>query len=85
MKKTFEPVTDTIKHTSGKLTKFMMLISKEKNLALENLNKKLLERLNDRSLSASHLLSSLSIFTKCEHNRHFKLVKDPQSNNVNDL
>ena len=80
-----EPVTDTIKNISENLTKTMMLTSKENNKAIENLNDKLLEIMNDRGIKASHLLSPLSQITNPEKASQFKLVKDSNSNRVNDL
>ena len=59
--------------------------SKEKNLALENLNNKLLEIMNDRGILASYLMSPLSKVTNPEKTTQFKLVKDASSNRVNDL
>ena len=41
MKKVFELVTKTTKDVSEDVTKTMMITSKENNLALENLNKKI--------------------------------------------
>ena len=58
-KKLFEPVTDTIKNTSENITKTMMLTSKENKKALENVNDKLLEIMNDRGIIASYFLSRL--------------------------
>ena len=62
-----------------------MLTSKKNNKALENLNEKLLQILNNRSKVASDLLSPLSNITNPEYISQFKLVKDPNSNRVNDL
>ena len=59
MKKVFEQVTDTIENTSEDLTKTMVLISKENNKVIQNLNNKLLEFLSGRDILASHLLSPL--------------------------
>ena len=85
MKKVLEPVTKTIKDVSEGVTKTMMITSKENNLALEKLNNKLLEVMNDRGIVASYLLSPLSKITNPENNTQFKLVKDHNSNRVNDL
>ena len=83
--KAFEPVTDTTKITSEDLTKTMMLTSEENKKALENLNDKLLEIINDRGILASYSLSPLSKTTNLENKSQIKLVKDPQSKRVNDL
>ena len=41
--------------------------------------------MNDRGIIASYLLSPLSKFTNLEKNIQFKLVRDSNSNTVNDL
>ena len=63
----------------------MMLTSKENNKALENLNDKLLAIINDRGMISSSLLSPLSKITNAQNTIQFKLVKDSNSNRVNDL
>ena len=85
MKKLYEPLTDTIKNTSENITKTIAEYSKENNLALENLNNKLVEIMNDRGILASYLMSPLSKITNSENTTQFKLVKDSASNRVNDL
>ena len=55
------------------------------NKAIENINIKLLEKLNDRGILASYLMSSLTKITNPENSSQFKLVKDSSSNRVNDL
>ena len=85
MKKVFEPVTKSLKNTSEKLTKAITESSKENNLARENLNNKLLKIMNDRGILASYLMSPLSKITNPENTTQFKLVKDHNSNRVNDL
>ena len=86
MKKVFAPVTKTIKHVSEDVTKTtMMVTSKENNRALENINNKRLEIMNDRGIIASYLLSALPKITNPENSTQFKLVKDTTSNRVNDL
>ena len=85
MKKVFEPVTKTIKDVSQDVTKNIMITAKENNLALENLNNKLSEIMNDRGILASYLMSPLSKITSPENSTQFKLVKDLNSNRVNDL
>ena len=85
IKKVFEPVTDTIKKTSENLTKTLNESSNKINQTLETLNNKLLEKLNDRGILASYLMSLLSTITNLEITSQFKLVKDSSSNRVNDL
>ena len=62
-----------------------METSLKNNQAIENLNNKLFEIMNDRGILATYLLSSLSKITNLENTSQFKLVKDPSSNRVNDL
>ena len=85
MRKVFEPVTKSLEKTSENLTKAITESSKENNLALESLNNKLLEIMNDRRILASFLMSPLSKITNPENTSQFKLVKDHNSNGVNDL
>ena len=85
MRKVFEPVTKSLETTSENLTKAVTESSKENNLVLEKLNNKLLEIMNDRGILASYLMSPLSKITNPENSTQFKLVKDHNSNRVNDL
>ena len=57
MKKVFELVTKTLEKTSLDITKTMTENSIENNQALENLNNKFLEIMNDRGILASYLMS----------------------------
>ena len=83
--KLFEPVTKSIKDGSEEVTKTISETSIKNNQALENLNNKLLEIMNDRGILARYLMSSLSKITNPENTSPFKLVKDHNSNRVNDL
>ena len=85
MKKVFEPVTKSLENTSENLTKAITETSIKNNLAIENINNNLLEIMNDRGILATCLMSPLSIITNPENSSQFKLVKDPNSNRVNDL
>ena len=85
VKKVFQPVTKSLENTSKDITKAITETSKEKNLALENSNNKLLEIMNDRGILSSYLMSPLSNITNPEKTSQFKLVKDHNSNRVNDL
>ena len=85
LKEVFEPVTKTLEKTSQDITKTMTETSIKNNEALENLNNKLLEIMNDRGILASYLMSPLSKITNPESSTQFKLVKDSNSNRVNDL
>ena len=85
MKKVFEPVTKSLANTSENLTKVITETSIKNNLAIENINDKLLEIMNDRGILATYLMSPLSRITNPENTTQFKLVKDHNSNRVNDL
>ena len=79
--KLFEPVTKSIKE----LTKTITETSIKNNQAIENLNNKLLEIMNDKGIISSYLLSPLAKITNPENTTQFKLVKDSSSNRVKDL
>ena len=85
MKKVFEPVTKSIENTSQNITKTIAETSLKNNQAIENLDNKLLEIMNDRGILASYLMSPLSKITNPENTSQFKLVKDHNSNRVIDL
>ena len=85
MKKVFEPVIKSLENTSQDITKTIVETSKNNNTAKENLNNKLLEIMNDRGISASYLMSPLSKVANPEGTSQFELVKDPNSNRVNNL
>ena len=84
-KKLFEPVTKSLENTCQDITKTIMENSNNNTKALEILDNKLLEIMNDRGILESFLLSPLSKITNPENSTQFKLVKDPSSNRVNDL
>ena len=85
MEKAFEPVTKSIEHVSQEVTKTMTEISIKMEQALEILNNKLPEAMNDRGQLATNLMSPLSKITNPENSSHFKLVKYCSSIRVNDL
>ena len=85
MRKVFEPVTTTLEKTSQDITKTMTENSITSIQALENLNNKLLEMMNDRGILLSYLMSLPSKITIPENCSPFKLVRDCSSNGVNDL
>ena len=85
MKKVFEPVTKSLENTSQDITKTIAESFIKNNQAIENLNNKLLEIMNDRGILATYLMSPLSKITNPENTTQFKLVKDSNSNRVNDL
>ena len=85
MKKVFEPVTKSLENTSENLTKAITENSIKNNEAIENINNKLLEIMNDRGIITSYLISPLAKIFNPENSTQFKLVKDSGSNRVNDL
>ena len=85
MKKVIETATKTNKDASEDVTKIMTENCKENNKTLSNLNNKRLEIRNDGGIIASYLLSPLSEIHNPEHTSQFKLLKDPNSNRLNDL
>ena len=85
MKKVFEPVTKSLKNTSENVTNAITDSSIKNNQAIENVNSKLLEIMNDRGILATYLMSPLSRIINPENSSQFKLVKDHISNRVNDL
>ena len=65
MTKVFEPLTDTLKKTSENMTKTITENSINNNKAIENLNEKILELMNDKGLIAPYLTTSLvEVFKK---------------------
>ena len=85
LKKVFEPVTKSLEKTSQDITKTITETSVKNNQAIENLDNKLLEIMNDRGILATYLMSRLSRITNPDNTSQFKLVKDHNSNRVNDL
>ena len=85
MKKVFEPVTKSLENSSQDITKTLTETSIKNNQAIEKLNNKLLEIMNDRGILASYLMSPSSKITNPENSSQYKLVKDSSSNRVNDL
>ena len=84
-KKVYEPLTDTIKHTSRDLTNTMKETSLKNNKAISDLNEKVLELMNDKGMIARYSTSSLvNLFTP-ENTSQFSLVKDPSSIRMNDF
>ena len=83
MEKVFESVTKSVENLSQDITKTIKETSIKNNKTLEILNNKLLEILNDRGILASYLMSPLSKITNPRNTSHFKLVKDHNSDRVN--
>ena len=85
MIKVFEPLTDTLKKTSENITKTITENSINNNKAIENLNEKILEMMNDKGLIAPYLASSLVEVFKRDNKSQFRLRKDPNSTKMNDF
>ena len=85
MKKVIEPVTKSLENTSQDIKKTITETSLKNNQAIENLNNKLLEIMNDRGIISSYLLSPLSKIFNPEKTTQFKLINDSTSDRVNDL
>ena len=85
MKKVIETVTKSLENNSQDITKNKTETSIKNNQALENLNNNFLEIMIDRGVLESYLMSLLSKITNPENTTQFKLVKDANSNKVNDL
>ena len=85
MIKVFEPLTDTLKKTSENITKTITENSFNNNKAIENLNEKILELMNDKGLIAPYLTTSLVEVFKKDNKSQFRLRKDPNSTKINDF
>ena len=85
IKEVFEPVTKSLENISQDITKTITATSIKNNQAIENLNNKHLEFMIDRGILACYLMSPLSKITNPENSSQFKLIRDPNSNRINDL
>ena len=83
--KLFKPMTDELKITSEKITRTLTENSINNNKAIENLNEKILELMNDKGLIAPYLTTSLVEVFKKDNKSQFRLRKDPNSNKLNDF
>ena len=83
--KLFEPITKSLENTSQDITKAITETSIKNNQAIENLDNKLLEIMNDRGIIASYLLSPLAKIFNPENSTQFKLINDSAYDRVNDL
>ena len=81
IKKIFKPMTDEIKNTSENITKTITECSINNNKAVENLNEKVLESMNDKGLIDSSLIEVI----KSDNKGQFRLTKDPNSTKTNDF
>ena len=85
MTKVFEPLTDTLKKTSDNITKTITENSIYNSKAIENLNGKILELMNDKGMIAPYLTTSLVEVFKKDNKSQFRLRKDPNSSKLNDF
>ena len=85
MTKVFEPLTDTLKKTSENITKTITETSVNNNKAIENLNEKILEMMNDKGMITPYLTTSLVEVFKKDNKSQFRLRKDPNSTKLNDF
>ena len=81
MKKVCEPLTNTIKNVSENISKALTESSINNNKAIENLNEKVLESMNDKGLIDSSLIEVL----KSDNKGQFRLIKDPNSIKTKDF
>ena len=84
-KKIFKPMTEAIKSTSEKIIKTLTENSINNNKAIENLNEKILELMDEKGMIAPYLVSSLSNVFNLENKSQFRLRKDPNSTKINDF
>ena len=82
-KKLFKPMTDVIKDTSENLTKTITENSINNNKAIENLNERILELMDDKGSIAPYLASSLVNLFKPENKSQFNFKKDLNSTKMN--
>ena len=71
LKKVFQPVTKSLENTSQDITKTITETSVKNNQAVENINNKLLEIMNDRGILAIYLISPLSLIQKILVNSNY--------------
>ena len=84
-KKIFKPMTDAIKSTSENITKTLTENSNNNNKALENLNEKILELMDEKGMIAPYLTSSLVEVFKKDNKSQFRIRKNPNSIKMNDF
>ena len=85
MEEVFEPLTDTLKKTSEKITKTITETSIKNIKARSDLNEKFLELLDEKSLIALYLASSLVNLFKSENKSQFRLKNNLNSTKMNDF
>ena len=85
LKEVFEPVTKSLEKTSQNITKTITESSIKNNKAIENLNEKVLELMNDRGMIAPYLASSLVNLFRPQNTSQFRFEKDPNSTKNSDF
>ena len=85
MKKVFEPITKSLENTSKIISKTITEISFKNNQAIENLNEKIFELMNDKGLIAPYLASFLVEAFKTDNKSQFRLRKDHSSTKMKDF
>ena len=85
MKKVFEPVTKSLENTSENIAKTITETSINNNKAIDNLNEKVLELMNNNGMIAPYLASSLVNLFKPENKSQFIFKKDLNSTKMNDF
>ena len=85
MEEVFEPLTDTLKKTSENISKSITENSMNNNKAIENINEKVLELMNDKGMIAPCLAGSLVEVFKSDNKSQFRLKEDPDSTKINDF
>ena len=85
LKEVFEPMTNAIEKTSENITKSITENSINNTKAIENLNEKILELMNDKGMIAPYLTTSLIEVFKKDNKSQFRLRKDPNSTKMNDF
>ena len=83
--KLYKPLTHTIKDTSENLTKFFTDTNINNKKAIEKLNERILELMNDKGLLAPYLASSLVNLFKPQNKSQFGLKKGLNSTKMNDF
>ena len=78
-------MTNEMKNTSEKITKTITEHSINNNKAIENLNEKILELMNDKGIIPPYLTTSLVEVFKKDNKSQFRLRKDPNSTKLNDF
>ena len=84
-KKIFKPMTEALKNTSENIKKTLTENSINNNKAIDNLNEKILELMDEKDMIAPYLVSSLSKVFNLENKSQFRLRKDPNSTKINDF